>query len=741
MLFLILPFIPSAQALTPTARWGHRAAYIEDKQSVYIVGGAISNDGTQITNEVLVLPLNSSSPAWSLGPDAGLPAHAFASMAQAGSNLVVVGGLTSSCANDKVAHSLNLGSSSPSWSSGTPGSLRRRHGAVAAGMSNKVYVVGGLSDSKTCGSSTIAYTAVDELAIPVTSSSAVDTVALPNSLTGTQLAVSDFALAQTSDKLYLAGGQSADGSLVNYNQIGVWSAGKWTSQTVRGDVPAGRLGATLVAHPTLDVLVLHGGSEYDSSSKKYSPLSGVAVLNTTSWQWSKPSNLQQSTAVAYHSSVMIPSGVMVSAFGMGSQGVPVNNVAYLDMRDSSPSSWAWKTQWDQSMLTVNTPSAPQEGASHKSNNKGTIAAAVVPTVIGVLILLPLCLFLWRRHQRNQRKRRLASHYSFEAQEDGHFNRGFNPFNFNNRHNQAPYPFARDDSTEKDGSWTSGMRNKIVGVFRRGSAGHGVGDDGTIASREMVQTSPSELHEKGMNWEEIDFGLGRVDENRREATYTDLPARRAVPRVSVPRRDSFNGDGEAMPIPFPMPIASTMYKEEIEGEGDVPTGDLVSIDSHGSPRNDGQSPLAPAAATPLAQPATNSPLSAAAEDAAKADAQAADWEALEASLSSKPAFRAISPTATLGSHSHDAPASSAHSTGSHSDASYSTAPSLPPLDFTSTSTKRPSIAAVGHNRTASGPRALTGPNSQHARRASAASVGTLGLSPVGQRLHVVNGEDK
>lgn len=746
MLFLILPLLPSAQALTPSARWGHRAVYIEDKQSVYVVGGSTSSDGTQITNDVLVLPLDSAAPSWAYGPSSGLPAHAFASLAQSGSNLVVVGGMTASCANDGVAHSLNLGGGGSSWSSATPSSLKRRHGAVAAGVNDKVFVVGGLSDKKTCGTSTAAYAAVDEVSVPVSTSSKVNTVSLPRSLTGTQLAVADFALAQTNDKLYLAGGQTADGTLVNYNQIGVWSEGKgWTSQTVKGDVPAGRLGATLVAHPTLDVLILHGGSEYDSKAQKYSPSPVLATLNTTSWEWSKPSNLQKSSAVAYHTSVMTPSGVMISAFGMGSQGSPVGDVAYLDMRESSADSWAWTSKWDKSMLDVNTPSAPQEGVKHSSSDKGKIAAAVVPTVIGLLILVPLCLVLWRRHQRNVRKRRLASHYSFSAQEDGgDFTRGLNPFN-QNRRTQTVYPFGRD-ANEKEGTWTSDMRNRIVRVFRRGSSAHGVGDDGTIASRDMTQVSPSELQEKGMNWEEIDFGLGRVDENRREATYTDLPARRGAPRSSMPRRDSFNGAAE--PMTFPMPIASTMYAEEIEGDG-VATGDLVSIDSHGSPRNDGQSPLASVPETPLAQPAATSGIAAAAADAANADAQAADWEALEKSLSSKPAFRSISPTSTLQSHSHqqDTPNSPTRSNGSHnSSASYTTAPSLPPLDFATTVNKRSSVVAVPGVRSVSGPRQLTGrkavpndkSNSTHARRASASSLAGNRLSGM-QRLHVVNSD--
>lgn len=51
-------FLPTANALTPTARWGHRAVYVESQQAMYVVGGEVSGNGAQITNEVLVLPVS-----------------------------------------------------------------------------------------------------------------------------------------------------------------------------------------------------------------------------------------------------------------------------------------------------------------------------------------------------------------------------------------------------------------------------------------------------------------------------------------------------------------------------------------------------------------------------------------------------------------------------------------------------------------------------------------------------------
>lgn len=59
MFFLF--FLPSAQAAeTPSARWGHQAAFIESSNSMYVVGGASSSSVTQVTNDVYILSVSAS---------------------------------------------------------------------------------------------------------------------------------------------------------------------------------------------------------------------------------------------------------------------------------------------------------------------------------------------------------------------------------------------------------------------------------------------------------------------------------------------------------------------------------------------------------------------------------------------------------------------------------------------------------------------------------------------------------
>ncbi|WOO84148.1 uncharacterized protein LOC62_05G007669 [Vanrija pseudolonga] len=752
MLFLLLSSLPSVQA-TAAGRWGHQAVFVPSQNSIYVVGGEVAGTGTQITNDVLVLPLNSSSPSWNLGPNTGLPAHAFASMALSrdGSNLVVTGGVTSSCGNDATTHSLSLGASA--WTSASPSSFIRRRGTGAFSVDDgsaqgEVVVVGGIVDNTVCSSSTAAYTASDVLKVPMSSSAPVSSQKLPSGLTGSSLAVSDFALAQANSTVYLAGGRAADGSFVTLDTIGVWTAsGGWTSQKVSGSIPVGRVGASLVAHPKQPYLVLYGGSEANTNGMTYAPSTMLAVLDTKSWQWSQPSAIQAapSNAVSYHSSVMTPQGVMVTAFGLGPQGTPVTSSNFLDMRDSSVNNWKWESSWSKEML--------QPVASHKSSNKKTVTAAVVPTVILLAIIIPLVVYFSRRYIRNARKRRHANHFSFEAQEDnGDFSRPVA--------SRDVYPFG--NYNDKDEGFLSNVKSKVTGLFRRNSARsgrpHGIGDDGTITEREMSPINPDQLNEKG-NWEEVDFGLGRIDEERREATYTDLPQRRKTPRASLPNRNSFSSEGEHVvgSVPFPMPIASTYsYADDLES---APTGQLIDIDSSprvGSPKGDGQ--------VLLMSPTIEEPKS----TLAAAGADAADWNMLEKSLTEKPAFRSISPTATLRSHAHQSPFDDSHavpvSPVMSQSSEASTAPSIPPLDFNSSPmmSKQASLSTAAKRvsaptmRSVSGGspavRTLAGGNrvvsqgeskdlsSKHVRRSSMNALGLQNHNRL-SKLRVVNPSDE
>ncbi|EIW71599.1 hypothetical protein TREMEDRAFT_37960 [Tremella mesenterica DSM 1558] len=633
-------------AADPVARWGHQAVYLPSQNAMWVVGGEVQGSGTQITNEVLILPLNQSNPTFSTGSSDGLPPHAFAAMSARsdGSSIVVFGGMTSSCSNDGLVHTLDV--SSGKWTSVTPsGVIRRRGASMGWASDSQVMVVGGIADSYSCSSTTAAYSALDILSYPLTTGSHIASANLPSSLTGSTLAVSDFAMALCScGHIYLAGGQSATGDLVSLDTIGKWSASSgWTSQVTSGDVPDGRIGASLVVHPTLDLLILYGGSVANGTSD--TPTSLVALLNTTSWEWSTPSNLQplSSSASSYHTAIITNSGVMITAFGLGSSGVATSNVAYLDMRDPTGSDWAWSSTWQESMLNLTTSPKTSKGQTMDEKKTASIAAPVA--VIGAL-LIGLAIWYARRQIRIIRKRRAARYYSFSLQEDnGDFSRDVGP----SRPTKTEYGFGRD-ANEKEGNLmtdiTSGVMSVIKRVSTRGS-NHST-DSNPFTDREMVKAGGSAKN-KAINWEEIDFGLGKLDESRREEPHarekrrsSSFSATGSPPQFLYDQDQQSAAVASTMSMPMPMPLI-TLNEEQ------------------GSPVNDGQQSLVPsffvqpptAPATPSNRPSAPAvfPDMPTMPTAAPDTDESLDWNMLQNQLAERPAFRSISPSAALRSHNH------------------------------------------------------------------------------------------
>ena len=462
------------------------------------------------------------------------------------------------------------------------------------------------------------YPAADILALPLDTGALRATADLPASLTGAELAVSDFALTRGKDgSLYVAGGLAASGNVVSLKTIGKWTSGKgWISQSTSGDIPVGRVGASLVAHPSLDLLILHGGAVNQAATPT------LAFLNTTSWAWSTPSNLQPpaSNAAAYHTAVMTPQGVMITAFGLGSSGSPSSGVFFLDMRATAPSSWTWKSYWNKDMLEATSPTftntsttagivAPQNSDNDSTSKKTT--SIVVPVVIAAVVFISLAIFFVRRKFRMDRKRRQARHFSFSSQEDdGDFRNAIDRFNSAPRQTNTQYGFGKD-ANEREGNVFSDM----LGAFKRLSRQPSIDSINAAGPKEMVQVGDGRPS-KAMNWEEIDFGLGGLDERSRQNSFAD----------PVPAVDPF-----ADPAP------------------------LIRLDSRNSdlamPLDDGQQPLIPELhIVPPTVPPT--PASVMSDQAfVPSETDGLDWNMLAEEMQVRPAFRSISPNSTLRSHAH------------------------------------------------------------------------------------------
>jgi hypothetical protein len=346
---------------------------------------------------------------------------------------------------------------------------------------------------------------------------------------------------------------------------------------------------------------------------------------------------------------------------------------YLDMRDPTASTWTWKSYWKPEMLSAYTPPVDTNTGAIATNNnlkdssdeKKKITSITVPVIIATLILLPLAIWFIRRKLRINKKRRMARHFSFsESEDNGDFNRSLaqrsagSPDN-NNRMTFTQYGFGRE-ANEKEGNVLTDLIGHIKRLSKRRSSTDS--DDEFIGGpmqteREMVQVGPrttTRLNEKTMKWEEIDFGLGRLDERAQGASA----------------RNSTSLSREDLARPG---VASTMVDPFADGsavEGDLI--DVGSVDSCATPLNDGHPaltvnihpPTAPSTlrlsqhtfgsvnTSPDSSPEQKRFSSASASrDPFKSQEDGLDWSVLAQEMLDKPAFRSISTTSTLRSHSH------------------------------------------------------------------------------------------
>lgn len=324
---------------------------------------------------------------------------------------------------------------------------------------------------------------------------------------------------------------------------------------------------------------------------------------------------------------MTPQGVMVTAFGLGSTGSPSSNVFYLDMRDSTQSTWTWKSSWNKDMLETyqsssTSPTANIAAAEPDSGDKKKVTSIVVPVIIAMLILVPLAIWFVRRRVRLAKKRRMARHFSFSSQEDeGDFRTAIDSFHSPSRRTRTQYGFGQD-ANEKDGN----IFTDLAGVFKRLSARRTSTESSessiSAGEREMIQVdSPPRvrrLDEKAVRWENIDFGLGKLDE-RAQGESKGLGVASTLDPFADPapliRFDSADSESPRM----------------------------------GTPLHDGQQPLVPELNVfPPSAPATPAALGPAFQPSSS---DGLDWSMLAKEMQMKPAFRSISPTSTLRSHSH------------------------------------------------------------------------------------------
>lgn len=581
------------------ARWGQAAAIDTSENIVYFTGGEItltssssssSSSSIGITNEVLSLDLNSDNPQLTTMTSSSFPATAYHSMAYATTNtsggsgsetrrLVTFGGMTSNCASDKVLHTLNLGDESSMWTTENVSGLIRRRGMGMQWLEDEeqLIIVGGVADQYVCASSTYSYPAFDRFPLSFSNSDStstseaptiVHTEAISTILMGGTLPIADFSLTNIGDDtLVLAGGSDSSGNLIQFDKIALYTPQQgWHAISTSGDIPSPRAGHTMVKHPSMDILIMHGGSTFTSDSSSSSNPSGnpstlTTFLNTTSWAWSTLSGLQPSSnyARAWHSAVMSNSGVMITAFGLSVDSQPRNDVVYLDMRDSDASEWSWKSDWSAAMvnstvninnLTTVLPNASSAAANaNASDNQGSsnhtkkTVSIVVPVVLICAFAIPLLLWFGRKHLKILRQRQMARHFEIDpssenvekhAQGNVSSGSGFsNPltqFLASRKRNgdkraSLPRPYGGirlSDQNEVQARSIKSILTSGSGWYNK-ARGQTPTNEGQV--RRTQQDGENSNIEKNPLWEEIDFGLGKIDESR-QSPLSARPSARA-----------------------------------------------------------------------------------------------------------------------------------------------------------------------------------------------------------------------
>lgn len=306
--------------------------------------------------------------------------------------------------------------------------------------------------------------------------------------------------------------------------------------------------------------VLHGGAIADGS-----PSASIAFLNLTTLTWSAPAHVQpaRQDARAWHSDIMTPSGVLVSAFGLGAGNMPLSLVSYLDLRDSNSANWGWRRVWTEEMLDSTTSSGSTSSIPSTTNNNSSVGSSVnndddddagllkkiLPATLIGIILLGLLVWFGRRQVKVVRRRRMARHFEIENthDEEGNQRRGsFFPANplalfmekrgwnrssssftsGTDANGQLPKPFGGvripdgDDGDEVETREATGWQSRLTGLVGKftGRANTQAPSNSEGSMRQMAGQGVTRTQ-----WEEIDFGLGRIDEQRRGSSALSRPA--------------------------------------------------------------------------------------------------------------------------------------------------------------------------------------------------------------------------
>ncbi|RKP08787.1 hypothetical protein THASP1DRAFT_29433, partial [Thamnocephalis sphaerospora] len=274
------PWMVAGQAITPTARWGHSAALLNN--NLYIVGGRSGNNGSTspLASEHFVLsmdvsqPFDTKFPPWMLVDTPGnKPDPMMDGVVEVDTKngrLILFGGLGAQTSQSNAVWTLRP--TSRSWSSDSNGNgpTPRRGNAGSASVNNDLYVYGGVSsDSSARTDKFNDLYSLDKSSLTWTNH---------KKATGNNSAPYQHTLSYVPGrKLLVSIGGTGDNNLVPMDQINWYNLEQdvWGTDTARGDIPSPRREHSAVVAG--ERIIVFGGCNTDYTTF----YNDVAVLDTT----------------------------------------------------------------------------------------------------------------------------------------------------------------------------------------------------------------------------------------------------------------------------------------------------------------------------------------------------------------------------------------------------------------------------------------------------------------------------
>ncbi|SCV73136.1 BQ2448_7061 [Microbotryum intermedium] len=371
----------SPSSTAAEGRYGHSAVYVQDTNLLYFLGGQLGENGTTVTNEVLVF--NLANPiVWNSRPSTRIldnplaissvsedldPLAWAASAVDDRGRAWVIGGVTEDCEHDHTVHRLDMSNLTlsdvieigaewtvPQMISHMP-PRRRQAQAVAiyntTARSDDIYVFGGIAEQFTCSDETIGYLGIDRYSTSENRhgqnevESFAWTAPSGTSAKTFEPPVSDYTATLLEGGRFVAilGGQTANGGLAAFSDILIFDSRQknWEKKIARGSAPSPRMGHVAIALPSGAVLVHGGIGEDHAVLSDVHLLSPPSDLNSGSarWTWSTLTSNRHSTLAspsrAWHTATRLVSGTVVFAFGIDtSTGSPSDSISFFTIDES-----------------------------------------------------------------------------------------------------------------------------------------------------------------------------------------------------------------------------------------------------------------------------------------------------------------------------------------------------------------------------------------------------------------------